>query len=248
MLQGALGSRVTGRWDVSLVRHIDAKQQALGLTPHGGILFDATFAAIGTEMISRGGEDAVLQMIVDYYKLDRSGVLNIVFDPIAPPPPHDKANAQTTSVGGSGTPGVVRVFPRGFAQPFAGLVHTVAHELGHIEQVIQGIASENVREFLSNGIEIESKNLPEESIESDADIDLINRSLPPTQGGLIDDTFSMLRWWSLMTPSEKQAHHQRYRELRDIIFRRIVTQATSSQKSKLAGLIIQLADADQGVP
>lgn len=79
LLKGALGSKVTGQWDVDLVRHVAAYQQALGLTPSGGILFDSTLAAIGTEMIANGSQDAVLQLIVDYYDLDPSHAFNIVF-------------------------------------------------------------------------------------------------------------------------------------------------------------------------
>jgi hypothetical protein len=246
LLQGALGSRVTGQWDVDLVRHVAAKQQALGLTPSGGILFDSTFAAIGTEMIANGSQDAVLQLIVDYYDLDRSHAFNIVFDPN---PPMITADAETLRAGpGFGTPGVVHVYPLGFAQPFAGLVHTVAHELGHIQQVIQGVASLNVREFLSEGIEIESKNMPLESIESDADIDLMNRSMPPVHVGFIQDAGRMLHFWKLMSPAEKQAQHQRYKDLRSIIVTRIANEGSASQKTKLAPFITILNAADVGIP
>lgn len=247
LLQGALGSKVTGKWDLDLVRHLAAKQQALGLVPLG-ILFDSSLVAIATEMIANGGENAVLQLIVDYYNLDRSHTFDILFDPIPPPPPHDMAKAQTTSVGGDGTPGVVRVYAEGFKQPFTSLVHTVAHELGHVDQVMKGITSLNVREFLSEGIEIESKNLPAEPLESEADLDLIRQGISPLRPGFLAPVSAMLRRWGSMTPDERRANHPRFRELRSIIFSRITKEGTAGQKAKLAQLVITLSDADIGVP
>jgi peptidoglycan hydrolase-like protein with peptidoglycan-binding domain len=244
LLQGTLGSNVSAQWDVELVRHLAAKQQALGLTPDG-VLDQTTLAAIGTEMIADGAHDAVLQVIVDYYDLDRSHTFNIVFDPN---PPNSTADAQTFSIGGSGTPGIVHVYPLAFGQPFEGLVHTLAHELGHIQQVVQGIASRNVREFLSEGIEIESKGMRMEAIESDADIDLMLQSRPPAHPGFIQDAQAMLHWWTLMTPDEQRAHHQRFRDLRSIIINRIVIEGTESQQSKLGPFVIRLYDADAGIP
>lgn len=244
LLQGALGSKVTGQWDVDLVRHIAAKQQAAGRVPTG-MLGETTLEAIGIDMIANGAQDAVLQIIVDYYRLDRSHAFNIVFDPN---PPHATAEAQTLNLGGTGTPGVVHVYPRGFAQSWAGLVHTIAHELGHIQQVIQGIASDDVREFLSEGIEIESKGMPAESIESDADIDLMIQGKLPVHTGLIQDAQAMLHRWSRMTPAEKRTHHQRYKDLRSIIVTRIATEGSTSQRAKLDPFVRRLNAADAGVP
>jgi peptidoglycan hydrolase-like protein with peptidoglycan-binding domain len=240
LLQGALGSKVTGQWDVDLVRHIAARQQALGLTLSGGILWDSTLAAIGTEMIANGSLDAVLQLIVDFYDLDRSHAFNIVFNPN---PPRATAEAQTLNLGGVGTPGVVHVYPLAFAKPFASLVHTVAHELGHIQQIIQGVGSLNVREFLSEGIEIESKGTPSELIESDSDIDLMIRGGQPVHAGFIQDAQRMLHFWSQMTSSEQQAHRQRYRVLRAIIINRLATEGSATQKTKLAPFITRLNNA-----
>ena len=247
LLQGALGSKATGQWDVDLVRHVAAKEQTLGLAP-SGVIGEGTLAAIASDMIAVGSHDGVLQLIVDYYNLDRSHAFNIVFDP-NPPPGKPFAEAETTrATTGTGTPGVVHVFPLAFTQPFAGLVHTVAHELGHIQQVMQGIGSEDVREFLSEGIEIESGTLPMESIESDADIDLMNRNQQPAHGGFILDANRMLFHWGQMLAAEKQTHHQRFKELRQIIERRIATEASPSQKTKLATFLNRLKTADNGVP
>jgi hypothetical protein len=245
LLQGALDSSVTGQWNVDLVRHIAARQQSLGLTPEG-ILDETTLAAIGTDMINAGSHDPVLQLIVDYYGLDRSHAFNIVFDPNAP---NATDQAQTLRIGtGVGIPGVVHVYPAGFAQSFAGLVHTVAHELGHIQQVIQGIDSLNVREFLSRGIEIESKGMRAEAIESEADIDLMIQGRPPAQPGLIQDAQAMLSWWGLMTADEQRTYHRRFDQLRTIVINRIVVEGTENQQRRLGPFVVRLYDADAGVP
>jgi len=247
LLQGALGSKATGKWDVDLVRHVAAKQQTLGSFP-SGTLDEGTFAAVAAEMIARGSHDGVLQLIVDYYNLDRSHMFDIVFDPNQPPG-HPTAQAETSrGAGGFNIPGVVRVFPFGFAQPFSSLVHTVAHEIEHIHQVMQGIASEPVREFLSEGIEIESIGMPTEAIESDADIDLIVRDKLPVNPGFLKDADRMLHFWGQMTPAEKQTHHQRFKDIRSIIVSRIATEASASQQRKLATFVRNFQAADAGVP
>lgn len=245
LLQGALKSKPTGKWDVGLVRRIAAKQQALGLSLGGGILFESTLAAIATEMIANGSENGVLRLIVDYYDLDTSHAFNVVFDPS---PSNANAEAETFNLGGVGTPGVVHVFPMGFRQPFPGLVHTVAHELGHIKQIVGGVGSPNLREFLSEGIEIESKGLPAEPIESSSDIDLMNQGTSPVHPALIQDAQRMVHFWDHMTPQEKQSNHQRYRDLRTIIVTRINTEGSPTQKAKLAPFVTRLTGADQGVP
>jgi hypothetical protein len=182
----------------------------------------------------------VLQVIVDYYDLDRSHAFNIVFNPT---PPNATVDAQTLNLGAAGTPGVVHVYPSAFAQPFADLVHTVAHELGHIQQIVQGVGSLNVREFLSEGIEIESKDMPTESIESDTDIDLMIRGTKPVHAGFVQDAQRMLHFWGQMTASERQAHHQRYVDLRAIIINRIAIEGSTTQKTKLAPFITRLNTA-----
>lgn len=51
-----------------------------------------------------------------------------------------------------------------------------------------------------------------------------------------------------MTPAEKQAHHQRYKDLRSIIVTRIATQGSGSQKTQLSPFVTLLNAADAGVP
>ena len=84
----------------------------------------------------------------------------------------------------------MRVYPGAFKQSFAGLVHTMAHELGHVQQVIGGITSEAVREFLSDSIEVESKGMPESPVGSVADIQAIQTG--GERGGFLNPAANVL--------------------------------------------------------
>jgi peptidoglycan hydrolase-like protein with peptidoglycan-binding domain len=245
LLQGTVGSTVSGSWDVDLVRHIAARQQSLGLTPTG-MLGESTLEPIVTDLINRGYSDAALRLIVDYYRLDTSHALNILSDAN---PPKPNVDAETLGVlPGTGVPQVVQLYPLGLSQSFAGLVHTAAHELGHVDQMIHGIASLNVREFLSEGIEIESKGMPVEPIESEADLTAMMNNQLATSPGFLDDAGRMLSFWVKMTSAEKATYHQRFKELRQIIVARVTTEGTPGQQAKLAPFLQRLQTADAGVP
>jgi hypothetical protein len=246
ILQGAVYAKYTGEWDVSTVRHIAAMQHANGLTP-SGILGEPTLALLVGDLIARGYHDGVLQLIVEYFRLDRSHAHNIAYnadgDPAQP-----AAMGKTLGAGhDTGIPSVVHIYPLAFQQPFARLVHAVAHELSHVDQTIAGISSPNVREFLSHGLEIESAGLPPESLESDEDIDREIRGEQPHMPGLLQHVNVMLYHWGRMTASEKAANHRRFVQLRAIVVRRI-GEGTTSQQRKLAPLIPDMQRADEGVP
>jgi hypothetical protein len=248
LVQGATGSPTSGRWDVDAVRHIAMRQQALGQAGDGR-LDQATFEAVATDLIRQGRHNPALQLIIDYYDLDRSHAFNVFFEPTQlVRPGGSKPDAQTTRpLGTVGTGGVVMIYPAGFAQPFAGLVHTVAHELGHIHQVVQGIASDTVREFLSECIELESKGMPEEAIEPVADIQaMITRSGAPASTGWFNDAITMLTHWRNMTLPEKRTHVARFRQIRTLIVTRIRT-ASTAQQQQLVPFATVLASADAGV-
>jgi hypothetical protein len=244
LLQGLLGAKLTGAWDVDLVRRVAAKQAAAGLSP-SGIVGEPTVEALGNDLIARNDYDAVLRLIVDYYGLDASHALDIAFD--ANPPRADAAG-ETMGVGPAmGVPGIVRVFPLAFQQPWAGLVHVVAHELGHVQQVMAGVDSLNVREFLSRAIETESAGLPLEAIESDAALDVMIRGGTPSNIGFIHHAGALVHYYEQMTPAEKRAQHARFVQMRELIRTRVVSEGTPTQQAKLAPFIRRLERADAGV-
>jgi hypothetical protein len=226
------------------VRHVAAKQAALGLSP-SGFVGEPTVEALGNELIGRSDFDAVLRLIVDYYDLDPTHALDIVYDPS---PPRPDAAGETMGVGPAmGVPGVVHVFPLAFQQPWAGLVHVVAHELGHVHQVMAGVDSLTVREFLSRAIETERAGMPAEAIESDAAIDVLIQGGTPAAIGFIHHAAALAHYYETMTAAEKQANHARFVQMRDLIRTRVATEGTASQQVKLAPFIRRLERADAGV-
>ena len=246
IVEGLFGAKVTGTWGADAVRHIAARQAAAGYKADGKLELP-TLEFVSAMLNGQNEQDAALQVLIDYFDLDRAHAWDVHY--VATQPSGGKganAHAQTLAIA-NGVGGVVEIYPAGVMQPLAGLVHTLAHELGHVEQRVAGIASDAVREFLSEGIEIESKGMPEESIESDADIDLMIQGKPTSSPGFITDAGQMMNAWDALTQTEKAANHARYKQLRAIIVARI-GQGTRTQQTKLAPFIARLQRADAGVP
>jgi hypothetical protein len=244
-IQSSVGAPVTGRWDLDTVRHIAAKQQASGAAAPGGLLEEATIEALGRDLLAAQQFDAVLYLILDYYRFDTSHALDVRYEPVQALSPRGTPPLAETKFTGLGLASPVVVYPAGVAQPWPGLVHTLAHELGHTEQMVNGVASEDVREFLSEGIEIVSHGMPEEGIETPADIDgMLANSRQPASLAFVDDVLTMLRRWDAMQTAEKRTHLARFREIRTHILQRIDARASADQKTALAPLITRLNAAD----
>jgi hypothetical protein len=245
IVQGLMGAKATGTWDADSVRHIAAKQAGAGYKADGKLELP-TMEFVNALLIGNNEQDAALQVLIDYYDLDRAHAWDVRFMPQPTAGPGARAHAQTLGVA-NGLGGVVEIYPLGTMQPYAGLVHTLAHELGHVEQRLQGIASDAVREFLSEGIEIESKGMPEEHIESEADIDLMVQGKPVSSPGFITDCGQLMNAWDGMTLTEKTANVARFRQLRTMIVAHI-GRGSTTQQAKLAGFIRRLQNADAGIP
>ena len=245
IVEGLFGAKVTGAWSADAVRHIAAKQAETGYKPNGKLELP-TLEFVSAMLNGQNEQDAALQVLIDYFDLDRAHAWDVHYVATQPSGKRANAHAQTLAIA-NGVGGVVEIYPAGVMQPLAGLVHTLAHELGHVEQRVAGIASDAVREFLSEGIEIESKGMPEESIESDADIDLMIQGKPTGSPGFITDAGQMMNAWDAMTQTEKAANHARYKQLRAIIVARI-GQGTRTQQTKLAPFVARLQRADAGIP
>ena len=245
IVQGAAGNKPTGSWDVDTVRHIAALQQLARFTADGAI-DDKTLELLVTSLVHGNNQDAALYLIIGFYGLNRSHALSIRFDPAFQPPSNDPtAVAQTTGVG-SGVGGVVRMGPGIFALPFVNIVHTLAHELGHVEQVIAGVSSLEEREFLSRVIEIQSQGIPELPIESAADIALIQGGGTPSSKGFLVLANQTLNYWRQLTTAQKRAHLVEFRAIRQIVINRTgtATQMTQAGKTTLAN---QWNAADAGL-
>jgi hypothetical protein len=248
IVQGTVGTKPTGSWDEDTVRHIGSHQLGIGHAQDGK-LDDETMEALVENLVVHGEHDAAIALIIAFYKLDRRHAFDVRYVPAAlASKPTARAQTLSTAPPGTGVAGVVELYPLAFRQPFAGLVGTIAHELGHIEQNLDGISSEHVREFLSHGIQVEAKGLPAQEIESVDEIDRIYHSKPPVRAGLIDAVTHMLEHWQRMTTDEKEENHARYIELRDLVLDRIDIEAMPDQKQKLGPVIRLLKTADAGVP
>lgn len=92
----------------------------------------------------------------------------------------------------------VRIGPAAFAQGYAGLVHTIAHELEHVRQRRAGIANQNLREFLAEAIEIMSVGMFRESL-----------------AGFMDDAGRALFHWNSLPVAEQRANRDRFIQVRD---------------------------------
>jgi hypothetical protein len=245
IVEGVFGAKPSGKWTADAVRHIAGKQQAMGVKADGKV-DKALMVYLSIELPAQGRHDAAIQLIIDYYDLDRAHAWDVVYVPTQPSGRGANANAQTLGIG-NGVGGVVEIYPLGFSQMFEGLVHTIAHELGHTDQRTQGIASDQVREFLSKCIELESKGMPEEAFESEASIDDLIANRPPSEHGFVGDAGQLMEHWTAMTAAEKATYHDRYKQVRTLVLARIAT-GSAGQQAKLAPFVRRMQTADAGVP
>src|SRR4051794_24332252 len=144
-IQGLVGAFPDGAWTPDLVQRVAFFQQQSAIPPNGLVDEGRTLPAMSDRLIAIGEQDAVLRIIVDFFDLADDGeLLSIYFDP----------NIGTGRVPFAfvrredNQPASIQVGPTAFQQPFAGLVHVVAHEMEHIRQLVGGPATSAAREFL----------------------------------------------------------------------------------------------------
>jgi hypothetical protein len=120
-----------------------------------------------------------------------AGLANIRYDPGL-----TDANAQTTGpIPGNSR---VRIGPPAFAQGYEGLVHTIRHELEHVQQRRAGMIRQPLREFLAEAIEIMSAGM-----------------LPENLAGVMDDAGRALHFWRLLSAAEQRANWGRFDVVRN---------------------------------
>jgi hypothetical protein len=149
---------------------------------------------------------------MDFYNMNTFGALiEIFFDPTL-----TGANAETPSKDIPG-PDIVRVGPSAFTQGYAGLVHTIAHELEHVRQNKLGIADIPLSEFLGESIEIISKDMPDEDV-----------------AGFFDDAGRAMDNWDLMNLSDQKKNWIRFLSVRNAVRRRFAAATAAEQAIHLA--------------
>ena len=127
----------------------------------------------------------------------------------------------------------MRVGPSGLAQPFPGIVHTIAHEYEHVRRLKEGIADRNTNEFLGEAIEILSEGMREEDLET----------LAPAAAGFVagfaNDADRALVNWNAMPLADQRTFRNRFIAVRQRVRDRIAA-GTPAQQALHAPLLARL--------
>ena len=130
-IQGLVGARPDGIFGRDTIERVAEFQSTNGLRVDGKIGDIETLPAMVAQLVAANNQDSAIRMIVDFYNLQANGnLLDIFFDPGV------AANADTDFR--VDEPVRVRVGPSGLAQPFPGIVHTIAHEFEHVQTAQRG--------------------------------------------------------------------------------------------------------------
>lgn len=158
-----------------------------------------------TQLDAGGNQNGAIRMIVDFFRLDENGLINIAFDPADP----DNATTNAAVIPGNST---ITISPNAFAQGFAGLVHTIAHEYEHVRQNRVGIADLPISEFLGERIEILSVGMDEEDI-----------------AGFMNDADRAVDQWNLMPVDQRRANFAKFVEVRNKVRARLAKATPAEQ-------------------
>jgi peptidoglycan hydrolase-like protein with peptidoglycan-binding domain len=222
-IQGLVGTRLDGLFGSDTVERIAEFQNANGLTVDGKVGQDETLPLMVNQLIAAGSQNAVLRMIVDFFDIrDDGNLLDVRFDATV------AANASTDFR--PNEPVRVRVGPTGLAQPFAGIVHTIAHEFEHVRRLKEGIAPAATHEFLGEAIEILSEGMPEEALEA------VAPGTPGFVAGFADDAGRALANWNAMPLADRQRFRGRFIAVRQRVRDRVAA-GTPAQQALHAPLV-----------
>lgn len=196
-VQSHVGNATTGVWDVDTAQRVAQLQQTAGGLTVDGKIGQQTMRELGIQLEAAGQRNSLLRLIVDFFKLDENGLLDVSFDPTV------TSNAETGSAAIPG-PTTIRVGPSAFTPGYERLVHTVAHEFEHVRQRRIGIQSADIREFLGERIEILSRGTLEE--------DMV---------GFSSDARRALHHFNAMTVAEQRAEWGHFVEVRNKVRQRM---------------------------
>jgi hypothetical protein len=207
-IQDIVGAPVSGTMDADTI-HMICEWQADFRLPVDGKIGRYTLKPIVQEVIAEGQRNAAIWLIIDGHNMSTRGLTSIRYDSTV------ASNASTSGpIPGNST---VRIGPRGFSQGYAGLVHTIAHELEHVRQRRVGILNQNIREFLAEAVEITSRGMILESI-----------------GGMMDDARRALHHWNLIPAVDQATHWARFEQVRNEVRRRFNAASAATQATHQA--------------
>ncbi len=213
-IQGLVGATPSGKFDSDTVERIADFQSTNGISIDGKV-GEETLRVIVPLLDAANQQDTAIRLIMDFYNMNTFGALiEIFFDPTL-----TGANAETPSKDIPG-PDIIKVGPSAFAQGFAGLVHTIAHELEHIRQNKLGIADIPLSEFLGESIEIISKGMPDEDV-----------------AGFFDDAGRAMDNWDKMKVTDQKKNWIRFLSVRNAVRRRFAASTVVEQAMNLPLMI-----------
>jgi len=205
-IQGLVGATPNGKFDSDTVERVADFQSTNGISIDGKV-GEQTLRVIVTQLNAANQQDTAIRLIMDFYDMNTFGALiEIFFDPTL-----TGANAETPSKDIPG-PDIVKIGPSAFTQGYAGLVHTIAHELEHVRQNKLGIADIPLSEFLGESIEIISKDMPDEDV-----------------AGFFDDAGRAMDNWDLMKLPDQKKNWIKFLAVRNAVRRRFAA-ATAAEK------------------
>jgi peptidoglycan hydrolase-like protein with peptidoglycan-binding domain len=205
-IQGIVGATPNGKFDSDTVERIADFQSTNGISIDGKV-GEETLRVFVPQLTAANQQDTAIRLIMDFYNMNEFGALiEIFFDPTLV-----GSNAETPSKDIPG-PDIVKVGPSAFAQGFAGLVHTIAHELEHVRQNKLGIADIPLSEFLGESIELISKGMPDEDV-----------------AGFFDDAGRAMNNWDLMQVADQKKNWNKFLEVRKAVRRRFAAATAIEQ-------------------
>lgn len=205
-IQGLVGATPGGKFDSDTVERVADFQSTNGISIDGKV-GEETLGVIVTQLNVANQQDTAIGLIMDFYNMNTFGALiEIFFDPTL-----TGANAETPSKDIPG-PDIVKIGPSAFAQGYAGLVHTIAHELEHVRQNKLGIADIPLSEFLGEAIEIISKDMPDEDV-----------------AGFFNDAGRAMDNWDLMKLPDQKKNWIKFLAVRNAVRRRFAAATAAEQ-------------------
>lgn len=210
-IQRLVGATPGGKFDSDTVERVADFQSTNGISIDGKV-GEETLGVIVPQLNVANQQDTAIRLILDFYNMNTFGALiEIFFDPTL-----TGANAETPSKDIPG-PDIVKIGPSAFTQGYAGLVHTIAHELEHVRQNKLGIADIPLSEFLGEAIEIISKDMPDENV-----------------AGFFDDAGRAMDNWDLMKLPDQKKNWIKFLSVRNAVRRRFAAATAAEQTIHLA--------------
>jgi peptidoglycan hydrolase-like protein with peptidoglycan-binding domain len=205
-IQGIVGATPDGKFGGDTAERIAEFQSTNGISIDGKA-GEETLRVMVPQLDAANQQDTAIRLIMDFYNMSEFGALiEIFFDPTLA-----GSNAETPSKDIPG-PDIVKIGPLAFAQGYAGLVHTIAHELEHVRQNKLGIADIPLSEFLGEAIEIISKDMPDEDV-----------------AGFFDDAGRAMDNWDAMQVADQRRQWGKFVSVRNAVRRRFNAATAAEQ-------------------